>query len=356
VKGEFYVDRGERMYRTTGFREKAGNAKGGNLMCREYYRGVLACVLLATVLAMTCSVKAVAAGSESKVNPPRVVQVYPSRGMEYVPVDTSIHIVFSGPMDELSTIQAVTISPAPELAYPASWQFLHNKSVLVITPLRPLRYSTTYRVTVHKAARDQEGIELNQDYEWSFTTSQSPPSPVEAPRNGGFSTGDITGWKWAHTEDRGARETQWKVVPDKDREHVLCVSRPPTFEMGTCSLEQAIDAEVPVTGLVFLSFDVLIGDYTLKQYAPGDTYPMKVIVTYLDKDGREHSFVRAYYYYMPVEGGVAGFAEFVEAGKWTQKSYNLSMQVPRPSYIKSIKFEFCGWAWLCMLDNVRFVW
>ncbi len=78
--------------------------------------------------------------------------------------------------------------------------------------------------------------------------------------------------------------------------------------MGSCSLEQAIDAEVPLTGLVFLSFDVMIDDYTLKQYAPGgDTYPLKVIVTYLDRDGKEHSFVRAFYYYMPVEGGIAGF-------------------------------------------------
>jgi hypothetical protein len=325
-------------------------------MYRQICRGVLACVLLATALAMVCSMEAVAGGFESKVDPPRVVQVYPSHGMEHVPVDTSIHIVFSGPMDELSTIQAVAISPTPDLAYPASWQFLHNKSVLVITPRRPLRYSTTYRVTVQKGARNSENIELKQDYEWSFTTSQSPPSPVEAPRNGGFSTGDITGWKWTHTEDRGSRSAQWSVVSDEDREHVLAVSRPPTFEMGSCSLEQAINAEVPLTGLVFLSFDVLIGDYTLKQYAPGDTYPLKVIVNYLDKDGKEHSFVRAYYYYMPVDGGIDGFAEFVEAGKWTQKSYNLSAQVPRPSYIKSIKLEFCGWAWLCMVDNIRLVW
>lgn len=325
-------------------------------MYRQIYRGVLTCVLLATAFAMVCSMEAIAGGSESKIGPPRVVQVYPSHGMEHVPVDTSIHIVFSGPMDELSTIQAVAISPTPDLAYPASWQFLHDKSVLVITPSRPLRYSTTYRVTVQRGARSSDNIELKQDYEWSFTTSESPPSPVEAPRNGGFSTGDITGWKWAHTEDRGARAAQWSVVSDKDREHALAVSRPPTFEMGACSLEQAINAEVPLTGLVFLSFDVLVGDYTLKQYAPGDTYPFKVIVTYLDKDGREHSFVRAYYYYMPVDGGIAGFAEFVEAGKWTQKSYNLSAQVPRPSYIKSIKLEFSGWAWLCMVDNIRFVW
>ena len=283
-------------------------------MYQKICRGVLTCVILALVLGMVGSVKAVAESPGVLLERPGVVQVYPSHGMEYVPIDTSIHIVFNEPMDESSTIQAVTISPAPELAYPASWQFLHDNSVLVITPARPLRYSTTYRVTVQMSAKTVDNRELRQEYEWSFSTIESPPSPVEVPRNGGFATGDITGWKWSHTAERGARAAQWSVVSDGDREHVLRVSRPPTFELGSCGLEQTINAEVPLSGLIFLSFDVLIGDYTLKQYAPGDTYPMKVVVTYLDKDGTEHSFAKSYYYYLPVEGGIAAFAEFVEAG------------------------------------------
>ncbi len=325
-------------------------------MYRKLYREALIRVLLVSVLiGAACCATTVAADFGSKAEPPRVVQVYPSNGMEHVPIDTSIHIIFSGPMDEASAIQAIAISPTPELSS-TSWQFLHDNSVLVITPARPLKYSTIYRVTVKGSAMNSRNTQLGKDHDWSFTTVESPASPVELPKNGGFAEGDITGWKWSHTEERGSRAAQWGVVPDKDREHVLRVSRPPTFEMGSCSLEQAINAEVPLSGLVFLSFDVLIGDYTLKQYDPKDTYPLKVTVTYLDRDGKERSFVRAYYYYMPVEGGIARFSEFVEIGKWAQKSYNLSAEIPRPSYIKSIKLEFQGWAWLCMVDNIRFVW
>lgn len=321
-------------------------------MYRSRCRETLIFLLIAALcIGMICSGGVTAKDSTG----PRVVQVYPSDGMEYVPVDTSIHIVFSEPMDEDSTISAISISPAPDFSA-RSWQFLHDNSVLVVTPSRPLKYSTTYTVTITRDATSSDNIELRDDYRWTFTTVESPASPVELPRNGGFQEGDITSWTWSHTEERGARAAQWKVVSDGDSEHVLAVSRPPTFEMGSCSLEQAINAEVPLTGLVFLSLDVLISDYTLKQYDPGDTYPLKVIVDYVDRDGKDRSFERAFYYHMPVDGGIARNAEFVELGKWTNRSYNLSAEVYRPSYIKSIKLEFSGWSWLCMVDNIRFVW
>ncbi|NLS44169.1 MAG: Ig-like domain-containing protein [Firmicutes bacterium] len=328
-------------------------------MCRWICREApifLLLVSLSILFGAVYPATAVAADIELEVEPPRVVQVYPSHGMEYVPVGTSIHIIFNGPMDESSTIQSVVISPSPDLAYPASWQLLRGESILIITPSRPLKYSTTYKVTVQRGAKNKEGKESLQDYEWVFTTEQSPPSPGEVPKNGGFSTGDISEWEWTHSEERGSRAAQWNVVSDTDGEYVLTISRPPTFEMGSSSLKQIIDREVPLSGLVFLSFDVLIGDYTLKQYSPGGTYPLKVIVVYLDRDGKEHSFTRSYYYHMPVEGGIDSFAEFVEAGKWAHKSYNLSAQTPRPSFIKSIEFESCGWAWFCALDNIKFVW
>jgi hypothetical protein len=104
-------------------------------MYRRLCREALVCVLLMSIsIGMAYSVTAVAAGSGQKVGSPGVVQVYPSHGMDNVPVDTSIHVVFDEPMDETSTISAISISPTPELSYSTSWQFLHNNSVLVITP------------------------------------------------------------------------------------------------------------------------------------------------------------------------------------------------------------------------------
>lgn len=312
--------------------------------------------LFALAFVAACGQNVFAGEPGPKPGPPRVVQVYPSDGMKYVPVDTAIHIVFSEPMDERTTIQAVSISPAPQLVYPSSWHFLNNKAVMVVVPARPLRYSTTYKVVVKRSARDSQGTEMEQDYAWSFTTVASPPSPTEAPLNGGFATGDLTGWSFRHEEAAGSRAASWSVVSEGDRAHLLKISRPPTFESGSCWLEQTIGRELPAFGLVFLSFDMRLDAYTFKEYTTGAAYPLKVTVTYLDKSGDEHSFVRAFYYYLPADGGLDSFAEFVELGRWTSRSYNLSTLVPRPAYLKSIRFECSGWAWTTCLDDIKLVW
>ncbi|MCR4401925.1 MAG: Ig-like domain-containing protein [Firmicutes bacterium] len=313
-------------------------------------------LVLALVWTLTTNEITLAGDSDPQSKAPRVVQVYPSDGMQHVPVDTAIHIVFSESMDEASAMRAVTISPAPELAFPASWQFLNNKTIMVVIPAKPLRYSTTYRITVSGSARDSQGTEMGQDYSWSFTTTKSPPAPVAVPANGGFAAGGLAGWSWSHSEAAGSRAASWSVVADGQREHVLRITRPPTFEMGSCAIEQRIDAEVPASGLVFLSFDLRLDDYTLKEYTTASTYPLKVILTYLDRNRVEHSFVKAYYFHLPSEGGIDSFAEFVELGRWTSRSYNLSVLVPRPVVLKSLRFECSGWAWTTLLDDVKLVW
>ncbi len=312
--------------------------------------------LLALAAIVLCGQGILAAAPGPKPGPPTVVQVYPSDGMKYVPVDTAIHIVFSEPMTESAAIQAIHVTPALQLVYPSSWQFLNDRTIMVVVPARPLRYSTTYTVTVRGSARDSQGVEMGHDYSWSFTTVASPPSPSEAPVNGGFATGDIAGWEFGHEEASGSRAATWSVGPSGDREHALKFSRPPTFERGSCWIEQAIRSELPAFGLAFLSFDMRIDSYTLKEYTDGSTYPLKVTIRYRDKAGAEFSFSKAFYYHLPVEGGVDSFAEFVELGRWSSRSYNLSALVPRPAYLESIRFECSGWAWTVFLDDIRLVW
>ncbi|MGE5585366.1 MAG: Ig-like domain-containing protein [Bacillota bacterium] len=312
--------------------------------------------MLMVLLLLKCGGSLAAGEPAPRPEPPRILQVYPSDGMQHVPVDSAIHIIFSEPMDEAATIQSVSISPAPQIVYPASWQFLNNRAIMIIVPAKPLRYSTTYRVVVSRSARDSQGAEMQQDYSWSFTTAKSPPVPAEAPSNGGFASGDLAGWSWKHEEAGGSRAASWAVVDEGDRQHALKITRPPTFEMGSCRVEQRLDSELPAFGLVFLSFDMRVDDYTFKEYTARSTYPLKVVLTYLDKDGMERTFVRAYYYHLPAEGGVDSFAEFVELGKWTSRSYNLSALVPRPARLKSIGFECSGWAWTTFVDDIKLVW
>ncbi|NPV52121.1 MAG: Ig-like domain-containing protein [Firmicutes bacterium] len=327
-------------------------------MNRMLSSSILTLSCLACSLALIAMPGAVgyAAGSQPGSGPPRVVAVYPSDGMTDVPVDTGIHIIFSKPMDREKAINAFSMSPSPTLVFPGSWRMWNDDTVLVVMPAKALQYDTRYVVTIGAGAAGRDGSELGSEYSWSFRTAKRPALPSELPKNGGFDAGNLSGWSFSYEGGPGEPPSSWRVVKDGERTHVLEISRDLTFDMGRASVEQKLDVDVPVSGLVFVSLDLKLGDYTNKVYTERHAYPAKLIVKYLGQDGKEHEFTRSYYYHPPVDGGLDSYAEFVELNRWTSRSYNLSTLIPRPVRIVKIILECAGWGWSTSFDNVRIAW
>ncbi|HHY97248.1 MAG TPA: Ig-like domain-containing protein [Firmicutes bacterium] len=294
-------------------------------------------------------------GATPKAGPPRVVQVYPSQDMKYVPVDSGIHIMFSEPVDRSTVVQSVTVVPSLNLIYPDSWQFLNNDSVVVLIPAKPLQYGTTYTIMLKRGVRDKDGEEMVSDYTWTFTTQSKPAARGDVPVNGDFEDRSLLGsWKAGSTSDPGAPEPKFSIVPG-DKGLALTISRVPHPSLAAAWVEQALDMDVPSYGLVFLSLDVKLGDYTRHIYTDKEIYPARVVLGYLDRLGKEHVFARAYYYHLPTQGGLNSYAEFQELNTWTTWRYNLSILNPRPARLKFIRLESAGFGWDSSFDNVRIV-
>ncbi|UCE37749.1 MAG: Ig-like domain-containing protein [Thermoplasmata archaeon] len=81
-----------------------------------------------------------------------------------VPLDTTISVAFSKPMDQDSVESAFTISPTVGGVY--EW----IGATLTFTPSSPLKAVTQYNVTISIQAKDLEGRALQKYHNWSFIT------------------------------------------------------------------------------------------------------------------------------------------------------------------------------------------
>jgi hypothetical protein len=94
----------------------------------------------------------------------------PAPGQTGVPTGTDIRITFSAPMNRVTASGAFSISPD----VPGSFKWDGN--TLVFTPARRLDPGRRYTVLVSPEAQDENGIPLDQQYSWSFTTGTGEPS------------------------------------------------------------------------------------------------------------------------------------------------------------------------------------
>jgi alpha-2-macroglobulin len=101
-----------------------------------------------------------------------VTQVFPADGTDEVESSAMITVVFNRPVVPLVMTAQQADLPDPLQITPAVFgqgEWL-NTSVYVFQPEEPLRSGTTYTLTIAAGLSDSNGAQLNDDYEWQFTT------------------------------------------------------------------------------------------------------------------------------------------------------------------------------------------
>ena len=83
-----------------------------------------------------------------------------------VPITTEISVTFSEAMNATSVERAFSITPTVSGTF--SWS--EDNKMMTFTPIGGLRYNTLYTVTIANNATDLSGINLSENYTWSFTT------------------------------------------------------------------------------------------------------------------------------------------------------------------------------------------
>jgi N-acetylmuramoyl-L-alanine amidase len=105
---------------------------------------------------------------------PQVVATFPAAGDENVMVDAVISVEFDELLDESTIIpQNVVLKDASGIPVPRSYgyQELGTQGVIFIYPADQLNPGETYTVTINTWLRDLFFNELEETYQWSFTTT-----------------------------------------------------------------------------------------------------------------------------------------------------------------------------------------
>lgn len=99
---------------------------------------------------------------------PYVESTVPADNAGDVAVSSTISATFSESMNE-STINAATFRVLPSVAGTISYD--DGTYAATFTPSGQLSISTTYTVTIRKEVEDASGLDMKDDYTWTFTTT-----------------------------------------------------------------------------------------------------------------------------------------------------------------------------------------
>ena len=104
---------------------------------------------------------------------PSVDSVSPVDGATDAPVNTTINVTFSKPMNTTTAEAAFSLD---SVAGTFSWG--GGDTTMIFTPDANLAYDTIYTATITIGAEDSEGTPLASEYTWSFATEEDTILPV----------------------------------------------------------------------------------------------------------------------------------------------------------------------------------
>ncbi|NOZ67765.1 MAG: hypothetical protein GXP46_00620 [Deferribacteres bacterium] len=109
--------------------------------------------------------------------PPYVVSVEPADGAENIPLETSITINFSEPIDPSAATPENLLLTGPEGAVSGSIELREGNTRAIFRPAEPLNPDTLYTFTVSTGIRDLAGYTLETPYVFTFTSLDTTPPP-----------------------------------------------------------------------------------------------------------------------------------------------------------------------------------
>ena len=130
----------------------------------------LAIILMLALLLACTDDKSVVGGGDKTT--PMIVSLSPTDGATEVPPNIAISATFSERLDPTSiNVNSISITGV-------NGTVSHIDSTLTFTPSAPLKFATTYTVTVSSAVADLSGNRLDSAFTWSFTTHHDHGNPV----------------------------------------------------------------------------------------------------------------------------------------------------------------------------------
>jgi hypothetical protein len=168
--------------------------------------------------------------------------------------------------------------------------------------------------------------------------------------NGDFSTGDATGWAWGY-----AAEPSYGSVPAYEIvNYTARIYRTGADDTGRGGwLYQDMNVDVSNATELTLSFRVKVDYQSLSGGGSADVeFPAYVQVSYIDANGQERYFYRAFY----CTGSSSNSnAEKIPESTWVSRSYDLTSLSPKLVTIKRVYIYASGWNYDSSFDAVSLV-